>query len=168
MMVYGGICIFMLNVFTKKTRISFNKSQSSQSGGYPLPRNIAGFPQGCHHPTRGGMPSSQCHFAAIATHEVAQSWLPLGYEIAFQVPDTKSDMEWSLIRSKGTVSPFHVDSSGLGITLIVLEGNKYWIVMTQMGEHDTICSVDTLGPGWKLNLEPIRSEERRVGKECSS
>jgi len=84
----------------------------------------------------------------VASHEVAQSRLPGNYETVFRVPDTKSDMEWSLIGGKGAISPFHVDSAGLGTAVVVLEGSKYWIVMTRMGEHDTICSVDSLGPGW--------------------
>jgi hypothetical protein len=87
-------------------------------------------------------------FGSVASHEVAQNRLPWSYETAFRVPDTKSDMEWSLIGGKGTVSPFHVDSAGLGTAVVVLEGSKYWILMTRMGEHDTICSVDSLGPGW--------------------
>jgi hypothetical protein len=87
-------------------------------------------------------------FGSVASHEVAQSRLPWSYETAFRVPDTKSDMEWSLIGGKGAISPFHVDSAGLGTAVVVLEGSKYWIVMTRMGEHDTICSVDSLGPGW--------------------
>jgi hypothetical protein len=57
-------------------------------------------------------------------------------------------MEWSLIGGKGAVSPFHVDSVGLGTVVVVLEGSKYWIVATQMGGRDTICSVDSLGPHW--------------------
>jgi hypothetical protein len=87
-------------------------------------------------------------FGSVASHEVAQDRIPLGYDAAFRVPQTKSDMEWSLIGSKGTVSPFHVDSAGLGTAVVVLEGSKYWIVMTRMGEQDTICSIDSLGPGW--------------------
>lgn len=57
-------------------------------------------------------------------------------------------MEWSLVGSKGAVSPFHVDSVGLGTVVVVLEGSKYWIVITRMGEHDIISSVDSLGTGW--------------------
>lgn len=57
-------------------------------------------------------------------------------------------MEWSLIGSRGTVSPFHVDSEGLGTVVIVLEGSKYWILATRFGKDDIICSVDSLGPTW--------------------
>jgi hypothetical protein len=72
----------------------------------------------------------------------------MAYEKSFQVPNVKPDMEWSLIGTKGTISPFHVDSAGLGTVVVVLNGSKYWVVMTRIGEHDTICSVDSLGPGW--------------------
>lgn len=58
-------------------------------------------------------------------------------------------MEWSLIGSKGTISPFHMDACGLGTVVVVLEGSKYWIVMTEMAGRDAICSVDSLGPGWQ-------------------
>ena len=57
-------------------------------------------------------------------------------------------MEWSLIGSKGSISPFHVDSAGLGTVVVVLEGSKYWIVMTRMGDDEIISSVDSLGPRW--------------------
>jgi hypothetical protein len=79
---------------------------------------------------------------------VAQSRLPCEYEKTFQVPDIRSSMEWSLIGGKGAISPFHLDSEGLGTVVVVLEGRKYWIVATRMGESDTISSVDSLGPDW--------------------
>ena len=84
----------------------------------------------------------------MASHEVAQSRLPSSYETRFEVPDIKSYMEWSLIGGRGSISPFHVDSEGLGTVLVVLEGSKYWIVATRLGDSDTICSVDSLGPAW--------------------
>lgn len=84
----------------------------------------------------------------MASHEVAQSRLPRKYETSFDVPDIKSQMEWSLVGAKGAISPFHMDSAGFGTMAVVLEGSKYWIVVTRMGEHDTISSVDSLGPGW--------------------
>ena len=87
-------------------------------------------------------------FGSLASHEVAQSRIPPEYEAVFHVPNLKSHMEWSLIGSKGTVSPLHMDSVGLGTVVVVLDGSKYWIVVTRMGEHDVICSVDSLGPGW--------------------
>lgn len=87
-------------------------------------------------------------FGSVASHEIAQSRVPPDYETAFEVPDIKSHMEWSLIGGKGAISPFHMDSVGLGTVVVVLEGSKYWIVITKMGEHDIICSVDSLGPGW--------------------
>lgn len=87
-------------------------------------------------------------FGSFASHEVAQSRLPERYEAAFAVPDVKPRMEWSLIGSRGTVSPLHVDSEGLGTAIVVLEGSKYWIVATRFGEQEIICSLDSLGPTW--------------------
>jgi len=57
-------------------------------------------------------------------------------------------MEWSLIGTKGTVSPLHADSDGLGTAIVVLKGSKYWIAVTRFGEHDIISSFDSLGPAW--------------------
>jgi hypothetical protein len=81
-------------------------------------------------------------------HEVAQSRLLPEFEETFQVPDIRSSMEWSLIGTRGAISPFHLDLEGLGTVVAVLEGSKYWIVATRMGESDTISSVDSLGPDW--------------------
>jgi len=61
-------------------------------------------------------------------------------------------MEWSLIGTRGTVSPLHADSDGLGTAVVVLHGSKYWIVITRFGEHDIICSFDSLGPNWNPYL----------------
>jgi hypothetical protein len=87
-------------------------------------------------------------FGNVASHEVAQSRIPPDYETTFEVPDLRRHLEWSLIGAKGAISPFHVDSVGLGTAVVVLEGSKYWILITRMGERDIICSVDSLGPGW--------------------
>lgn len=57
-------------------------------------------------------------------------------------------MEWSLIGGRGSISPFHVDSEGLGTVVVVLEASKYWIVVTRLGENDEICSVDSLVTTW--------------------
>lgn len=57
-------------------------------------------------------------------------------------------MEWCVIGGRGAISPFHMDSEGLGSVVVVLEGSKYWILATRLGEDDTISSVDSLGPGW--------------------
>lgn len=57
-------------------------------------------------------------------------------------------MEWSLIGGRGAISPFHIDSEGFGTVVVVLEGSKYWIMATKMGESDMISSVDSLGPTW--------------------
>jgi hypothetical protein len=89
-----------------------------------------------------------CRFGSIASHEVAQSRLPLNYERVFEVPDLRSHMEWSLVGTRGSVSPLHVDSDGLGSVVVVLEGSKYWIIGTLLGEHHIISSVDSLGPSW--------------------
>ena len=87
-------------------------------------------------------------FGSLASHEVAQSRLPQQYEALFDVPDLKPQMEWSLIGSRGAVSPLHVDSEGLCTAIVVLEGSKYWIAATRFGEDESICSVDSLGPAW--------------------
>ena len=84
----------------------------------------------------------------MASHEVAQSRVPSDYATVFEVPDTKRHTEWSLIGGDGAISPFHVDSEGLGTVVVVLEGSKYWIVATRIGENENICSVDSLGPAW--------------------
>lgn len=89
-----------------------------------------------------------CQFGSIASHEVAQSRVPSAYANVFKVPDFKSSLEWSLIGGKGAISPFHVDAEGLGTVVVVLEGSKYWIVATRLGESDTISSVESLGPDW--------------------
>ena len=57
-------------------------------------------------------------------------------------------MEWSLIGSRGAISPFHVDTLGLGTVVVVLEGSRYWIVITRMGDQEIISSVNSLGPCW--------------------
>lgn len=87
-------------------------------------------------------------FGSIASHEVAQSRLPSNYATVFDVPDVKSKMEWSLVGGKGSISPFHVDPEGFGTVVVVLEGSKYWILATRLGDDDIICSVDSLGPKW--------------------
>lgn len=87
-------------------------------------------------------------FGALASHEVAQSRVGQGYDNMFNVPDIKHVMEWSLIGTRGTVSPLHADSEGLGTVVVVLDGSKYWIVVTKFGEKEFICSVDSLGPRW--------------------
>lgn len=87
-------------------------------------------------------------FGSLASHEVAQDRVPSDYAAVFDVPDIKMHMEWSLIGCKGAISPLHIDSVGLGTAVVVLEGSKYWIVITRMGEHSIICSIDSLGPDW--------------------
>ena len=89
-----------------------------------------------------------CQFGSVASHEVAQSRLPSAYETTFKVSDVKSLMEWCLIGGRGAISPFHIDSDGLATVVVVLEGSKYWILATRLGDEDTISSVDSLGPEW--------------------
>ena len=89
-----------------------------------------------------------CQFGSLASHEVAQSRVPFSYERCFQVPDIKSLMEWSLVGSKGAISQFHIDADGMGTAIVVLEGSKYWIVATRLGDDEMISSVDSLGPSW--------------------
>jgi hypothetical protein len=89
-----------------------------------------------------------CQFGSLASHDIAQSRLPLQYEKVFEVPRLNSDMEWSLIGGRGAISPFHIDSEGFATVVVVLKGSKYWIVATRFGESDSLCSVDSLGPDW--------------------
>ena len=89
-----------------------------------------------------------CQFGSLASHEVAQSRIPSGYDDVFDVPELKVHMEWSLIGTRGTVSSLHMDSEGMGTAVVVLKGSKYWIAVTRFGEDDFICSVDSLGPSW--------------------
>jgi hypothetical protein len=84
----------------------------------------------------------------MASHEVALSRVPSDYGAVFDAPDTKRYTEWSLIGGHGAISPFHVDPEGFGTVVVVLEGSKYWILATRIGENDNICSVDSLGPDW--------------------
>jgi hypothetical protein len=84
----------------------------------------------------------------MASHEIAQSRLPSFYEDLFKVPEVNSQMEWSIIGSRNVVSPFHIDAEGFATALVVLEGSKYWVLATRYGEDETLCSIDSLGPGW--------------------
>jgi hypothetical protein len=89
-----------------------------------------------------------CQFGSLASHEVAQSRIPSTYQTTFNIPNLKSKLEWSLVGGEGAISPFHVDSDGLGTVVVVLEGSKYWIVATRLGEQDTNSTVDSLSPQW--------------------
>ena len=93
-------------------------------------------PEDEHPPLNAiSLPASQrnlyipSQFGSVASHEVAQSCMPPGYDAKFKVPSLKGHMEWSLIGGKGAISPFHVDSVGLGTVVVVLESSKYWIVI---------------------------------------
>jgi hypothetical protein len=87
-------------------------------------------------------------FGSFASHEVAQSRIPSDYDAVFDVPDIRPNMEWSLVGGRGSVSPLHADSDGLGTVVVILDGSKYWILLSRFGEDDVICSVDSLGPSW--------------------
>lgn len=89
-----------------------------------------------------------CQFGSVASHEVAQSRLPSVYETTFGIAELTSKMEWSLVGGKGAISPFHVDSDGFGTVIVVLEGTKYWILATRLGDDEGLTSVDSLGPDW--------------------
>jgi hypothetical protein len=80
-------------------------------------------------------------FGSLASHEVAQSRLPSKYDLTFGVPDLRPKMEWSLVGGKGAISPFHIDSDGMGTVVVVAEGSKYWIVATKLGDQG-------IGPDW--------------------
>jgi hypothetical protein len=85
-------------------------------------------------------------FGSLASHEVAQSRLPSQYESKFHVPPLKDKLDWTIIGGKGAISPFHVDSDGLGTAVVVLEGTKYWIIATPAEENR--YKVDTLPSDW--------------------
>ena len=74
--------------------------------------------------------------------------VPSTYRSLFATPDTKSHTEWSLIGGKNAISSFHMDTEGMATVIVVLEGRKYWIVATRIGEDDNICAADSLGPNW--------------------
>jgi hypothetical protein len=93
-----------------------------------------------------------CQYGSLASHEVAQSRLPDDYDVVFDVPNVDERMEWSLIGTRGAISSIHADSDGLGTAVVVLDGSKYWIVMTQFGEEHFISSIDSLGPSWNPYL----------------
>lgn len=42
----------------------------------------------------------------------------------------------------------HIDTEGFGTLVVVLEGRKYWIIGTRIGDDEDICCVDSLGPNW--------------------
>ena len=84
----------------------------------------------------------------IASHELAQSRVPASYATLFDIPHTREHTEWSLIGGKDAISSMHIDAEGFGTLVLVLEGSKYWIVATQIGDDEDICSVDSLGPNW--------------------
>jgi hypothetical protein len=112
-----------------------------------------------------------CQFESLASHEVAQSRLPVAYAMRFGIQDVKSDLEWSLVGAKGAISPFHVDAEGLATVIVVLEGSKYWIVATRLGEDEGISTVDSLGPHWHPyhvndgdNIEHFRFEAVHLQK----
>ena len=84
----------------------------------------------------------------IASHELAQSHVPALYRTLFNVPHTREQTEWSLIGSKDAISSMHIDAEGFATLIMVLEGSKYWIVATRVGDDEDICSVDSLGPNW--------------------
>ena len=106
------------------------------------------------------------NFGSVASHEVAQSRIPSTYESTFDVADLRSHLEWSLIGSRGSVSPLHADSDGLGTIVVVLEGSKYWIVVTRFGEDEILSSIDSLGPKWNpyaINDDPNFADLRFEG-----
>lgn len=46
------------------------------------------------------------------------------------------------------ISPLHIDDGGFVTVVLILEGGKYWIIGTRVGDTEDICSVDSLGPNW--------------------
>jgi hypothetical protein len=58
----------------------------------------------------------------------------------FDVSGTRELMEWSFIGGKDAISFMHVDAEGFTTLVLVLERSKYWIVATQIGDDEDICS----------------------------
>lgn len=112
-----------------------------------------------------------CQYGSLASHEVAQSRVPPAYETTFQVSGTKALMEWCLVGGRGAISPFHIDSDGLGSAVVVLEGGKYWILATRLKDEEIISSANSLGPGWNpyfvdegKNIDDFRFEAVHLQK----
>ena len=79
-------------------------------------------------------PEQQLHQGTLRElHNMTETFsneeCPTQYETVFNIPDIKPQMEWSLIGSRGAISPLHTDSNGLGTLIVVLNGSKYWILM---------------------------------------
>ena len=66
----------------------------------------------------------------------------------FEVPDIRHHTEWSLIGGKDAISSIHIDAEGFATLVIFLEGSKYWIIATRIGEDEDLCTVNSLGPNW--------------------
>ena len=85
---------------------------------------------------------------AISLHELAQSRVPPSYSTTFCVPDMQPHTEWSLIGGKDAVISMHMDTEGFGTVVVVLEGTKYWVIATQIGDDEDLCSINSLGAMW--------------------
>jgi hypothetical protein len=75
-----------------------------------------------------------------------QSHVPASYVTLFDVPGTRELTEWSLIGGKDAISSMHVDTEGFATSVLVLEGSKYWIIATQIGDHEDIAPLTLLAP----------------------
>jgi hypothetical protein len=102
----------------------------------------------------------------ITSHELAQSHVSASYMTLFDVPGTRELTEWSLIGGKDAISSMHVDAEGFATLVLVLEGSKYWIVATQIGDNEDICSIDSLGPNWNPYHINERSNDGRYQFEA--
>jgi hypothetical protein len=71
--------------------------------------------------------------------------LPAG---SFDIPETRELTEWLLIGGQDAISSMHVDAECFATLVLVLEESKYWIVVTQIGDNEDICSIDSHGPNW--------------------
>jgi hypothetical protein len=68
-------------------------------------------------------------------------------------PKPSSDMSWSTA-SAGVTSPIHVNTAGLGTTIHILEGGKYWCVgalINQSQNPSCVCAFD--------EFDPMKAEE---------
>ena len=160
-MVYGEILICYTKSNLAKDGFSCYPFWSPKSWTLTSPGNIVRITYDDHYSVKWRLPSMPspcqclfipCQFGSVASHEVAQSRVPSNYEARFEVSGVKSLMEWCLTGGRGAISPFHVDCDGLGTVVVVLEGSKYWILATRLGDQDTISSFDSLGPRWNSYL----------------
>ena len=164
--VHGEFTITYVNVFALKMRFSCIEISSPSRSRYHHQGTLRGLYEMSTSPSSEEYPPLNaivlpghkrnlhipCQYGSLASHEVAESWIPDEYEIVFDIPNLRQYMEWSLIGTRCSISPLHADSEGLNTEVLVLKGSKYWIVGTEFGKDGIICSFDSLGPSWNPHV----------------